>query len=144
MLPGLDKVKEKVEEDVSKPKTSPFEIIDKINSKSYPVWDEEVEKTFSPYMTNRFFSQFPGTIFAAAEMNAFPDLDKKLQFDFYYHKLKREKRFTKWAKGSEDKSLEIIQKHYKVNAKRAQEMKQLSESIGYDIISEIESKYGGR
>lgn len=143
-LPGLDKVKEKVEEDMSRPKLSPFDVIGKINNKQYPEWDEQIEKEFSPFLTNKFFSQLSETIFYAADMNEFSFLPKKLQFDYFYHKLKRGQRYTKWAKGEDDKDLEVIAKHYCVNIQRAKEMKSLSKDLGYDIMSQINSKYGGR
>jgi hypothetical protein len=74
-----------------------FDVLDCINTKKY-VWDDEVEKLYTPYMVNKGFSQFSDTVLYAAEMNQYPDLDKKLQYDFYYYFLPKKKRTGKWEK----------------------------------------------
>jgi hypothetical protein len=90
---------------------------------------EAAEKLFNPYMTNRALSYHISSIYEANMMNESHYLDKRLQFDFLLHSVRREKRFSKWFKPEANESLELISKHYNCNLRKAQEiLSVLSES----------------
>lgn len=83
-----------------------------------------VEKDFVPYLTNRNFSQFPDTLFAANEMNRYWRLSNRAKFLFYYHGIPQKKRFTQWAKGAKDEHehLELIKEFYDYSDAKAMEV----------------------
>lgn len=80
---------------------------------------EFAEKSYEPFMVNRGLSLFSDTILWANEMNRYPELDKKLQYEFYLHALRKRKRFSKWPKKEKSDDINLISKHYKYNRKRA-------------------------
>ena len=94
-------------------KVSPFAFINSLNEKKGRQVIEEDEKEYSPFLTNRFYSFFQDTVFFANEVNRYNGLEKRDQFDFYYHLLPKKKRFTKWEKKSKDDELvSLIQEYH--------------------------------
>ena len=77
-----------------------FDVMSIINSKTNVVWDEDIESAYNPWMINRGYSNFSQSVLFANELNQYPDLDKRLQFDFYYHYLPKCKLFGKWDKAT--------------------------------------------
>ena len=60
---------------------------------------EQDEKSYSPFMVNRALSYHKDTVLYANEMNSYPNLDKKLQYDFYINIIRASKRpYSKWHK----------------------------------------------
>lgn len=91
---------------------NPFDIVNAISNKSRLEWNEETEKAYVTFMVNRGLGQFADCVLLANEMNIAPHLDKKLQFDFLYHTVKKGKRFSKWEKASEDATVELLCEFY--------------------------------
>ena len=72
---------------------SPFEYVTAINySKQNMIVDDETEKGYLPYMTNRSLSYFQDTVAVANAMNQYHILEKKLQFDFLINIVRKKKR----------------------------------------------------
>jgi hypothetical protein len=100
-------------------KLSPFDFVNAINSKKDYDLIETDEDRYAPFIVNRAFSFFPDTIHFCNEMNKYGSgiIDGKQQFDFYYHGLPKQKRWSggKWKKdGSssvDQSSLEFIKTH---------------------------------
>lgn len=87
---------------------SPFDYVKSINNKDYKVNLEG----YSPYLTNHALMPFPDTVFYANEMNQYSFLDKKMQYDFYYHGISRRNRFEPWLKKHKTEDLELVCKYY--------------------------------
>lgn len=63
------------------------------------------EHQYSAFMINRGLSQFQDTVLFANEMNRHGGvLPNKMQYDFLRFAIRPRKRFSKWAKKSEDES----------------------------------------
>ena len=92
---------------------TPFDFIDalsKESTKSNFIDDTEIEKAYIPFIINRHYSQFIDTVMLANQMNQMHHLDNKMQFEFYRALIKKQKRFTKWVKKTEDdKNVKMIQ-----------------------------------
>lgn len=100
--------------------SDPFTFIKAINKKT----DVENVDDYAPYITNHTFSAFPDTVLLANELNRFPDLPKQMQYDFYYHAVKKGNRFSKWLKKSKNDTLEniqMLQSHYGYSERKAQQ-----------------------
>lgn len=77
-------------------KLTPFSFIGAINNKKDYDLILESEKEYSPFMTNRALSFHPDCIFFANEINRYSgELTNKMQFDFYYHGLRKMNRWSK-------------------------------------------------
>lgn len=63
------------------------------------------EHQYSAFMVNRGLSQFQDTVLFANEMNRHGGvLPNKMQYDFLRYAIRPRKRFSKWAKKSEEES----------------------------------------
>lgn len=95
-----------------------------INSNKKNLIDEDplLEQKYLPYVTNRCMSGHLDCIMYANEMNINPNLDKKLQYDFYLNTLRSKKRFSPWLKKEELKNLESIQSYYGYSIEKAKQV----------------------
>ena len=93
--------------------SSPFDYVTAINySKKNMIVDEESEKAYLPYMTNRSLSYFQDTVAVANAMNQYHILDNKLQFDFLINIVRKRKRFSKWIKPEIVSDLDVVKEYY--------------------------------
>lgn len=118
-----------------------FDYIKSINKKT----DVENMDGYVPYLTNHSFSAFADTVLLANEMNRFPDLPKQMQFDFYYHAVKKGSRFSKWLKKSKNDTLEniqMLQSHYGFSERKAQQALDILTDDQLDCIRKQTEKGG--
>jgi hypothetical protein len=97
--------------------TSPFDIAKHISEKTD--LDFSISE-YSPWMINRIFSNTMDTVFFANEMNEYYELDKDIQYSFYYNGIPKAKRFGKWNKKEKNTDLELLAKYFCINIKHAE------------------------
>jgi hypothetical protein len=104
-------------------KLSPFDFIRSINEKTEHLMDvnPETEREYVPFIINRGMSFSSDTLLYANEMNVKPTTDKRMQYDYLYHSVRKRKRYDKWLKQGEqdEEAIEAIMLVYKVGRKRA-------------------------
>ena len=102
-----------------------------INNTKEPLMDSEDEtweKKYPPFVVNKCLMPFQDTIFIVNEMNQLPNIDKKLQFDFFLNSLRARKRYSPWAKATKLENLEYVKEFYGYsNAKAKSALDILSE-----------------
>ena len=103
-------------------------------SKDNLLEDEAAAKGYVPFVVNRCLSYFPDTILQANEMNLLPNADKKMQFDYLRHSVRKRKRFSKWLKNENDPRLDSVKLYYNLGTKKALEAMSV---ISDDQIDEI-------
>ena len=105
--------------------------------------DEMWEKKYSPFVINKCLHAFPDTILFVNEINQIPNLDNKLQFDFFLNTLRAGKRYTPWLKAKKLENLECIKEYYGYNNEKA---KTALDILDDEQISAIKQKLykGGR
>ena len=81
--------------------------------------DEEWERKYSPFIVNKCLAPFPDTILLVNEINQYPNIDKKLQFDFLINSLRARKRFTPWVKAKKLDDIEYVKEFYGYNNEKA-------------------------
>lgn len=81
--------------------------------------NEAAERLYPAYMVNRGLSQHQDTILYAAEMNKYPQLDKKMQHDFLFYAIPARKRMSKWAKKVDPVALDAVKQVYGYNDEKA-------------------------
>lgn len=91
------------------------------NNKQQMITDEVSEAGYVPFVINRTLSYSTDALFHANEINQYPHLDKKMQFDYYLHALRKRSRFARWAKKVSTDDLDAIKQYYKYSDKRALE-----------------------
>ena len=81
--------------------------------------DEEWEKKYPPFIVNKCLAPFQDTILLVNEINQYPNIDKKLQFDFFINSLRPRKRFTPWVKAKKLDDIEYVKEFYGYNNEKA-------------------------
>ena len=101
----------------------PFDFVNSINTSKVDLMgeDPDAEKKYSSYLTNKALSYFNDTIAHANRMNMNYHLDNKLQFHYYLNIIRPRNRRSKWHKKIENDDLDIVQKYYGYNTKKAQQ-----------------------
>ena len=119
---------------------SPFDYVKNINTKSSYDFDLS---GYIPFLTNRAFAMHRDTVMLAEEMNQYHMLIPELQYEFYYHAVRRGKRFGFPPKPPEVNDLELIQNYFQYSRKKALEALEI---LTPEQIQEIKSKMdkGGR
>lgn len=98
-------------------KRNPFDYVKSINYKDY----QYDLSGYNPYLTNRAFAGHVDTIMFAEAMNQAHALGPELQYDFYYHAVRKGKRFGFPPKPPEMEHLEVIQEYYGYSRQKATE-----------------------
>ena len=123
--------------------SNPFEYIASITHKKNDMMtDEDGEKGYSPFMTNRGLSYFQDTVLLANEMNRMSHLDNKLQYDFLRHAVRSKKRFSKWAKKSTSDKIDVIKEYYGYTDEKAYAVVDLIGDVQLEEMKERLSKGG--
>jgi hypothetical protein len=107
--------------------SNPFDYVNEIlQGKKNIIVDEQTEKEYLPFITNRSLSYQQDCVYFANEMNIRHHLDKKLQFDFLINTIRSKKRpFAKWVKAEKSEDLECIKKVYGYSNSKAEEVYRL-------------------
>ncbi len=112
------------------------EWLNSINSSKKNFIDEDplLEKEYPAYIVNRCMSGHMDALMYANEMNINPQLDKKLQYDFYLNTLRSKKRFSPWVRKEEISNLDIIKSHYGYSDDKARQVLPLISNIELEHI----------
>lgn len=105
-----------------------FKFINSIlDTKLQLIVDEDSEKGYQPFLTNRAMSQHLDLALVANEMNIHNHIDAKLQFDFLLYSVKKMfRRYKKWPKKEEDKELILtLSQYFNCSYKRAKEYEKI-------------------
>jgi len=82
----------------------------------------ENEKDYTPYVVNMALSQHIDCVLYVNEMNRYPDLDNKLQYDFYYHSLvARNRPYQKWLKSTNSPDMINVKEYFSSSTSKAKE-----------------------
>ena len=81
--------------------------------------DEEWTKKYPPFIINKCLSGFQDTLMLVNEINQYPSINKKLQFDFLINSIRPRKRFTPWLKANKLDNLEYVKEFYGYNNEKA-------------------------
>lgn len=97
--------------------------LNSINQTKNNLIDENpsIEKEYPPYIINRCLSGHLDCLMYANEMNMYPNLDKKLQYDFYINTVRIKKRFSPWLRKDTIKDLDYVKRYYGYNNEKAKQ-----------------------
>jgi len=86
-------------------------------------YDEDIEqrKDYKEFLINRSISYQPDLIHIINEINRYPDVDKKLHYDFLHNIIPKKKRPKKfWVKGKKLENMELIKECFKYSNSKAE------------------------
>ena len=104
--------------------------------------DDETEKAYPPFIVNKCLSAFHDTVLFANEMNMYPHLDKKMQYDFFINSINPRKRFSPWAKKTKVEYLDAIKEYYGYNDDKALQALRILSKDQLEHIKQLVDKGG--
>ena len=114
-------------------------VLESINYTKEDVLDPN-GKDYVPFVVNKSLSYFMDTVAYANEMNKYPFLDKRMQYDYLKGSIRKRKRFSGWVKKDKSDVIDAIIKYYDVSYRKALEYeKLLTEDQKQDILKHIET-----
>ena len=104
--------------------------------------DSGWEKNYPPFIINKCLSQHMDTILMANEMNQYPGLDKKMQYDFFINIVRPRKRFSPWGKKEKVKDIELVKEFYGYSTEKAMQALRILTDNQLEIIKDKLNKGG--
>lgn len=83
--------------------------------------DDREERSYAPFIINKSLSYFPDTIFLSNAVNAIPNMDKRMHYEYFLHSVRKRKRFSKWQKKEMDPKISWVMEYYDVSRRKAEE-----------------------
>jgi len=83
--------------------------------------DPEWERHYPPYIVNKCMSHHMDTVMFANEMNRYPHLDKRLQYDFFINTVRSRRRFSPWDKKQKMNDLDVVKQYYGYSNEKARQ-----------------------
>ena len=99
---------------------NPFEYANDLMTKEG--YDEHIEqrKDYKEFLINRSISYQPDLIHIVNEINKYPDVEKKLHYDFLQGAIPKKKRLKKfWIKGKKLENIELVKEFFKYSNSKA-------------------------
>ena len=97
-----------------------------------PTW----EKKYPAFIVNKCLSGFIDTIMFSNEMNRYPNLPSKLQYDFFLNSLRKKKRFSPWLRKDKIKDLDLVKQYYGYSNEKAMQALNILNKSQLDYIRE--------
>ena len=95
-----------------------------------PTW----EKKYPAFIVNKCLSGFIDTIIFSNEMNKYPNLPSKLQYDFFLNSLRKKKRFSPWLRKEKIKDLDAVKSYYGYSNEKAMQALKILNKTQIDYI----------
>jgi hypothetical protein len=89
-----------------------------LNTKEY-----NFDDSYNPFFTNKALSQHVDCIMHVAVLNMYPQLPKRIQYDYYFHAIRKLKRsYGKWGKLKEDDEIDTIMAYHGYSYTKAKQV----------------------
>lgn len=109
-----------------------------LEKNEYLIETEDDEKSYSPYMVNKSLSAHIDCLLHANAMNTYHFLDKKMQYDYLFHSIRKYKRkYQKWMKFNETEDIQIVKEYYNCSLSKAKDYLMI---LNKDQIRELSEK----
>ena len=84
--------------------------------------DPDTEKQYPSYIINRCLSGHIDSVMFANEMNKHPNLEKRLQYDFFLNSLRKRKRYSPWIRKEQLENLDLVKSYYGYSSEKAKQV----------------------
>ena len=83
--------------------------------------DPDLAGKYPAFIINKCLSGQTDSLMFANEMNRYPQLDPKLQYDFYLNSLRKRKRFSPWLRKDKVENIAAIREYYGFSTEKAEQ-----------------------
>jgi len=120
------------------------EIIPSIQQTKRDLSNEEgFEKSYLPFIVNRSLSFHYDCVMQVNEMNKYPGLNSKMQYDYLFNSIRGYKRkFEPWQKLSKNENLELVKEYFGYSNEKAKDVLSLLSEKQINVIRENLNKGG--
>lgn len=101
---------------------TPFDFVKSItHTDEYLIGTEHDAGEYVPWVVNRALSVYPDTLIDANEMNCMPWIDRRMQYDFLFHSVRKYKRpFVKYPSNKKvSENMDLVRQLYSFGNKKA-------------------------
>ena len=121
-----DEIVEEVEEDFKIEKKSSAFFFNAICDKNDVIADNpDLEREYVPYVINKYFSYHQDCVSDANDMNFYPFLSKKMQFDYFINSLRKRKRRLLWESERVTEEVSLVKEYFKTSLSKAKDIYKL-------------------
>ena len=113
----------------------PWKVIKDLSEKKDRLIDEDNADEYNAFLTNLAFSRYLDTIFYANEMNTYPNIPNLAQHDYYFHVIKKRKRYSPWIKRDFERK-QAVAEYFNYSLAKAVEIMPLLNNKQVDMIIE--------
>ena len=103
-----------------------------------PTWG----KKYPAFIINKCMSHHIDTVLYANEMNMYPNLPNRMQYDFFIHIVRPRKRFSPWGKKEKVNDLELVKEYYGYSNEKAKQALRILSPNHLDYIKDKLNKGG--
>ncbi|WZW73129.1 clamp loader of DNA polymerase [Vibrio phage TCU-VP03-AIR1] len=125
-------------------KLSPFDFLNSLYMKDY-IMNDDVKSQYQAFMVNRGMSNGIDTVVHAYIMDQVGSkLPPDMQYDYYYHAVRKGKRYNSWAKETKYEAVDMIMEIYQINKQKAIDvLHRLTDDELEQLTTWFESRTGG-
>lgn len=123
---------------------SPFDFVKSVTESKEYIYSDDTQKDYQPFIINKALSFNIQDLFLASEINKYPAIPKKSQYDFYLNGLDKGRRSGRWVKkDSFPEDLALVKEVFNYNNEQSISALNI---LGDTGISELKKLYnkGGR
>ncbi len=114
-----------------------------LKTNQHVINNDEEEKDYVPFVINKSLSSHIDCVFYVNEMNKNSHLDKKMQYDYLFHSLRKYNRnYQKWVKYKDSDDIELVKEYYGYSSDKAKETLKLLSSDNLKYIKAKMDKGG--
>lgn len=124
-------------------KTTIFDFLNDISYDKKNILSEENKSELKPFFLNRWLSMRIDTIMYAQEMNQNHHLPKDMQYDYYLHSIKKQKRRFNYIKNKRQDEIDLICEYHGYKESLAKEILNLFTQEDFDYMR-IKLNKGGQ
>lgn len=131
---------------MSEKKLGVFDFVNSISYNKIEFTEEEIKKTYDPYITVMAFTNYPDTVHLANAINCFKSpVNKIAHYKFLFHLVRKKKRYSDFYKKDAEKlkTAKIISSYFGYSISKSEDLVKMfsDEDIAYMV--EYMNDFGG-
>lgn len=121
-----------------------FDFLKDLSENKQDILDDTNESQYDCYMINRYLSMHPTTMLYANEMNKLYFLPKRMQYDYLFNSIRKERRFFKYIKSEKLEDIELVKEYFGYGTRKAKDALRILSEEDIEYMREKLSKGGNR
>lgn len=121
-----------------------FDFLKDLSENKQDILDDTNESQYDCYMINRYLSMHPTTMLYANEMNKLYFLPKRMQYDYLFNSIRKERRYFKYMKSEKIEDIELVKEYFGYGRRKAKDALRVLSEEDIEYMREKLNKGGHR